>query len=127
MWIKNYNNMTENAVSLLVVVTLAVAIPAIILILSRFLGAQKGDEIKLSAYESGLEKVVGTARERFSIKFYLVAILFILFDVETVFMFPWAVNFRALGVNGFIEMIVFIAILLAGYIYVIRKGALKWD
>lgn len=127
MWIKNYNNMTENAVSLLVVVTLAVAIPAIILTLSRFLGAQKGDEIKLSAYESGLEKVVGTARERFSIKFYLVAILFILFDVETVFMFPWAVNFRALGVNGFIEMIVFIAILLAGYIYVIRKGALKWD
>ncbi|MFN4151045.1 MAG: NADH-quinone oxidoreductase subunit A [Candidatus Sericytochromatia bacterium] len=119
--------MTENAVSLLVVVTLAVAIPAIILILSRFLGAQKGDAIKLSAYESGLEKVVGTARERFSIKFYLVAILFILFDVETVFMFPWAVNFRALGVNGFIEMIVFIAILLAGYIYVIRKGALKWD
>lgn len=119
--------MTENAVSLLVVVTLAVAIPSIMIILSHFLGEQKGDPIKLSSYESGLEKVVGTARERFSIKFYLVAILFILFDVETVFMFPWAVNFKALGVYGFVEMIIFIAVLLAGYIYIIRKGALKWD
>lgn len=119
--------MTENMTSLLIVVAIATIIPAAILFLSYFLGGKKYDPIKLELYESGLTKVVGTARERFSIKFYLIAILFILFDLETVFMFPWAVNFRALGMTGFIEMVVFILILLAGFVYIIKKGALKWD
>jgi NADH-quinone oxidoreductase subunit A len=119
--------MTENAVAMMVVVSLAVIIPAAILILSRFLGRQKYDAVKDEAYESGLVKVVGTSRERFSIKFYLIAILFIIFDVETVFMFPWAVNFRELGFTGFVEMTLFIVILLAGLIYILKKGALKWD
>ena len=119
--------MTENMISLMVVITLATVIPGAILILSSFLGNRKDDPIKLDSYESGLTKVIGTARERFSVKFYLIAILFILFDVESVFMIPWAVNFKALGMAGFIEMVVFIGILLAGFVYIIRKGALKWD
>ena len=117
--------MTENMVAMLVVVTLAMLIPAIILGLSAFLGRNKYNETKLEAYESGLKNVVGTSRERFSVKFYLVAIIFI--DVETVFMFPWAINFRQLGLMGFVEMVLFIVILLAGFIYIIKKGALNWD
>jgi NADH-quinone oxidoreductase subunit A len=79
----------------------------------------------MSTYESGMEPVK-TARERFSVKFYLVAMLFILFDIEIVFMYPWAVKFRELGVLGLVEMLVFIAILLVGFVYVWRKGAFKW-
>ncbi|MFN8674362.1 MAG: NADH-quinone oxidoreductase subunit A [Candidatus Sericytochromatia bacterium] len=119
--------MSTTSIELLLVISIAVIIPAVILLLSNFLGKKKFDLVKLSSYEAGLDKVVGTARERFSVKFYLVAIVFILFDVETVFMFPWAVNFRTLGTDGFIEMILFIFILLAGFIYIIKKGALKWD
>ena len=119
--------MTENVVAMIVVVSLAMLVPAIILILSNFLGRKTYNKIKLSAYESGLPQVIGTSKERFSIKFYLIAILFIIFDVESVFMFPWAVNFRALGIMGFVEMTLFIVILLAGLVYVIKKGALKWD
>ncbi len=119
--------MTENMLAMIVVVSIAFIIPIAILILSNFLGAKKYNATKLDSYESGLEKVQGNARERFSIKFYLIAILFILFDVETVFMFPWAVNFKALGMTGFIEMTLFIIILLVGFVYIIKKGALKWD
>lgn len=119
--------MSTTAIEIILVVAIAAIIPAVILFLSNFLGKKKYDLVKMSSYESGLDKVAGTAKERFSIKFYLIAILFILFDVETVFMFPWAVNFRELGTNGFIEMSIFIFILLAGFVYIIRKGALKWD
>ena len=70
---------------------------------------------------------VGTARDRFSIKFYIIAMLFILFDIEAVFLYPWAVEFRKLGMFGFVEMGVFIAILLVGYVYVWKKGALEWE
>jgi NADH-quinone oxidoreductase subunit A len=69
---------------------------------------------------------VKSARERFSVKFYLVAMLFILFDIETVFMYPWAVKFRELGMFGYLEMMVFIAILLVGFFYILKKGALQW-
>lgn len=119
--------MTENMLAMIVVVAIAFIIPAAILFLSSVLGGKKYNEVKLESYEVGLTKVVGTARERFSVKFYLIAILFILFDVETVFMFPWAVNFKALGMTGFIEMTLFIIILLSGFIYIVKKGALKWD
>jgi NADH-quinone oxidoreductase subunit A len=70
---------------------------------------------------------VRSARERFSVKYYMVAVLFILFDIEVIFLYPWAVNFRALGLFGYVEMVIFIATLLVGYFYVLRKGALKWD
>ncbi len=94
--------------------------------INRILGPKRPTSEKLSTYESGMEPI-RTARERFSVRFYLVAILFILFDVEVVFMYPWAVNFLSLGWFGFIEMLVFIVILLIGYYYVIKKGALQWQ
>jgi len=117
--------MTENVTAALIVVFLAVIIPSVILFLSHFLGGRKYSERKLETYEVGLPKVYGSTSERFSIKFYLIAILFIIFDIETVFMYPWAVNFRELGIWSFLEMFLFIIILLAGFVYILRKGVLK--
>ncbi|HTM57445.1 MAG TPA: NADH-quinone oxidoreductase subunit A [Candidatus Udaeobacter sp.] len=91
------------------------------LIVPRRHGAKKD-----SSYECGVEPV-GSARARFPIKFYLVAVLFILFDIEAVFLYPWAVAFRHLGMYGLIEMMLFIAILLVGYLYLLKKRALEWD
>ena len=92
--------------------------------INRWIGPKRPTEEKLSTYESGMEPVK-TARERFSVKFYLVAMLFIVFDIEIVFMYPWAVKFQELGMAGFVEMLVFIAILLVGYLYIMKKGALR--
>ena len=93
--------------------------------ISRWIGPRRPNEEKLSTYESGMEPVK-TARERFSVKFSLVAMLFIVFDIEVVFMYPWAVVYRQLGLFGLIEMLVFIGILLIGLLYIVRKGALRW-
>ena len=94
--------------------------------LFKFLGPDRPNPEKQSTYESGMTPV-RSARERFSVKYYMVAVLFILFDIEIVFLYPWAVNFRALGVFGYVEMVIFILILLAGYFYILKKGALQWD
>ena len=96
------------------------------LLLSHFLGKRINDPAKLLAYECGVTPV-GTARERFHTRFYLVAMLFIVFDIETVFLYPWAVVYKQLAFFGLIEMVVFMAILLAGLVYVWGKGALEWD
>jgi NADH-quinone oxidoreductase subunit A len=93
--------------------------------INRWIGPSRPTEEKLSTYESGMEPV-RTARERFSVKFYLVAMLFIVFDIEIVFMYPWAVMFRQLGLAGFVEMMIFLAILLVGFVYIVKKGALQW-
>jgi NADH-quinone oxidoreductase subunit A len=81
---------------------------------------------KFESFECGLDSI-GNARMPFSVKYFLVAILFVLFDVEVIFFYPWAVNFRELGESGFVKMLAFIAPLLLGYFYVIKKGALKWE
>jgi NADH-quinone oxidoreductase subunit A len=94
--------------------------------LSTFIVPRHTNAVKQSAYECGVEPV-GDARGRFSVKFYLVAVLFILFDIEAVFLYPWAVSFRWLGLYGVVEMVLFIAILLAGYFYLLRKRALEWE
>jgi NADH-quinone oxidoreductase subunit A len=94
--------------------------------LSTLIVPRRRNPVKMSAYECGVEPV-GDARERFSIKFYLVAVLFILFDIEAVFLYPWAVAFRRLGLYGLIEMVLFILILLVGYVYLLRKRALEWE
>ena len=94
--------------------------------INKWIGPRRPNEEKLSTYESGMEPVK-SARERFSVKFYMVAMLFIVFDIEIVFMYPWAVMFRQLGLFGFVEMLVFIAILLVGYLYIVKKGALRWN
>ncbi len=104
----------------------ALALGTVLLKLHQLLGPRRPNEEKLSTYESGMEPV-RTARERFSVKYYMVAVLFILFDIEVVFLYPWAVNFRTLGVFGYVEMVFFIAVLLVGYVYILKRGALQWD
>lgn len=93
---------------------------------THLLGPKVRTENKLTAFESGVE-VIGNARQPFSIKYFLVAILFVIFDVEVIFMYPWAVNFREFGMEGLIEMFIFMGLLLLGFIYVIKKKALNWD
>jgi NADH-quinone oxidoreductase subunit A len=98
---------------------------ASILVASR-LAPRRWTAAKLTPYESGIVPEKGIERERFPVKFYLVAMLFIVFDIETVFLYPWAVAYSALGIFGLVEMGTFIAILLAAYVYVWRKGGLEW-
>src|SRR5438270_11306451 len=105
---------------------LAVLIAAGMIVASRFLGPQKPEPAKLQPYECGMTPI-GGARVRFSIKFYLFAMLFILFDVEAIFLYPWAVVHRTLGVFGLIEMVIFIFVLAVGYIYIWKRGAFEWD
>jgi NADH-quinone oxidoreductase subunit A len=95
-------------------------------VVSSLVGQKKPSAVKMQPYECGCDPV-GSARERFSIKFYLIAMLFILFDIECVFLYPWAVLFKRLGMFGLVEMGVFIVILFVGYIYVWKKGALEWE
>jgi NADH-quinone oxidoreductase subunit A len=90
------------------------------------IGPKRVTNDKLTPFESGIE-VIGNARTPISIKYFLVAILFVLFDVEVIFMYPWAVNFKELGKTGMIEMFIFMGTLLLGFIYIIKKRALEWD
>lgn len=119
----------QNYLPVLVLLIIAVIIPATILILTHRLGPRKPSERKLSMYESGMPPV-GGAHPKFSVRFYILAMLFILFDIEVVFMYPWAVIYKKwIAVSPFIliEGLVFLSILLIGYIYVWRKGALDWE
>jgi NADH-quinone oxidoreductase subunit A len=102
------------------------AIAAAMIALGSLFGRKSRSAAKLEPYESGIRPVT-QAQQRFDVKFYLVAILFIVFDLETTYLFPWAVIYRELAWFGFFEMLVFVAILLVGYIYIVRKGALEWD
>ena len=96
------------------------------MVVSRAFRPHRPYPVKLSAYESGNDPVRLPRGEKFSVKFYVVAMLFIIFDIEAIFLFPWAVHFTQLGLYGFVEMVVFIALLFVGYIYAWRKGALEW-
>ncbi len=107
-------------------VIVALGFVVVTLVATHFLGPKRKTKDKLTPFESGI-KVVGNARQPFSIKYFLVAILFVLFDVEVIFMYPWAVNFRELGWNGVIEMFIFMATLLLGFIYILKKKALDWN
>ena len=112
--------------SLVILLVLAVAIPTALVFIASKAGPKRPAPQKHTVVESGVDPV-GDARSRFSVKFFLVALLFLLFDVETVFLFPWAVLSRRLGLFGFIEMAIFIVILLLGLFYVWKKGALEWE
>lgn len=96
-------------------------------LLPRILRLQKPGRVKQEPYECGVPPLAEGARGRFSVRFYLIAILFILFDIETVFLVPWAVTYRSLGVAAFVEVLVFVGILVAGYVYVWKRRALEWD
>ena len=116
-------------IPLLILLLLAFAVGGLVLLLSAFLGPKIKSKRKDMPFECGVPPV-GDARQRFSVRFYLVAILFLLFDVEAIFFFPWAVVYKKyLSINSFIlvEMAFFVAILLVGYFYVLKKGALEWE
>jgi NADH-quinone oxidoreductase subunit A len=104
---------------------IAVLLPVVLLGVSRLVQRRVFDREKLMPYECGVDPI-GDARDRFSVRFYIVAMLFLIFDVETIFLFPWAVIYDRLAVFGLVEMLMFIGILVVGYYYAWRKGALEW-
>jgi NADH-quinone oxidoreductase subunit A len=106
---------------------IAGAMLGITVVVPRLLGIRKVTAVKIQPYECGVAPIVEGARGRFSVRFYLVAILFILFDVETVFLIPWAVTYKMLGLAAFIEVAVFLGILVLAYVYVWKRGALQWE
>ena len=112
--------------SILLLLIIAIGMAVGLVFLSQALGPKKYERIKYSVYECGVDPIT-SATVRISVKFYLVALLFILFDLEAAFLFPWAVLFRDLGLFGFIEMAIFVGILLVGLIYAWKKGALEWQ
>lgn len=126
------NNHLEAYAPLLIHVVVAVALAGILVLLSSGVGRRKPTRAKLQPYECGMIPT-GDAREPFSIKFYLTAMVFILFDVEAIFLFPWALVYSArdgqpgLGLFGFVEMLLFITVVLVGYFYLWKKGAFDWS
>jgi NADH-quinone oxidoreductase subunit A len=119
-------NGLEGYAPLLIYLAGAVIIAGALVALSSLVGWRRPSRVKQQAYECGITPT-GDARGAFSVKFYLVAMLFILFDIEAIFLYPWAYVFRSLNWAGFYEMMVYVGILLAGYIYLWKKGALDWN
>ncbi len=111
--------------SILLFIVLGAGFALIAVFLSSLLGPRKPSPEKSAPYECGMPPV-GNARERQSVKFYLVAMIFLLFDIEVAFLYPWAMALRDLGWGGFLQLVLFMLLLLAGYVYVWRKGALDW-
>ncbi len=111
---------------ILVLIVAAIGFIVTTMIVTHSIGPKRNSELKDAPFECGIESD-GDARAPISIKYFLTAILFVLFDVEVIFMYPWAVNFKKLGWFGFTEMVVFLTLLMAGFYYVIRKGVLDWE
>ena len=116
---------TETYFPVLVQAVLAMVLAAGLLTVSRLLGKRVRNRVKDMPYESGIVPT-GDARQRFSVKFYLVAMLFIVFDIEAIFLYPWAVVYRQLKMVAFVEMLVFVILILSGFFYIWKKGALDW-
>ena len=112
------------AIALMIVIATLVALIAIGL--GTIFGPKKNSEAKSMPYESGMSPY-GEGTRRMPVRFYIIAVLFILFDIEVVFFLPWAITFRQLGLFGLVEMVIFIVILLVGYVYAWKKGALEWE
>jgi NADH-quinone oxidoreductase subunit A len=110
----------------LIQILIAIAVAGGMIGASAVLGRRMRDPVKMAPYESGMMPV-GSARERFSVKFYLVAMVFILFDIEAIFLYPWAVIYRQLRLFAFVEMLLFIVLVLCGYFYIWKKGVLDWS
>lgn len=117
--------MPRDYIPILIFVVVAAAFPIVTILAAKLVRPSAPDKTKLEAYECGIAAETDT-RGRYSIRFYLVAILFVIFDVETIFLLPWAIQFDVLGLFGLIEMLVFLAILIVGYIWLFRQRALKW-
>jgi NADH-quinone oxidoreductase subunit A len=110
---------------ILIFILVATVFPVATLVIAWLLRPSRYDRTKLEAYECGVPPS-GEARGRMAVRFYVIAVLFVIFDVETIFLFPWAVKYKVLGLFGFLEMLVFLGILLVGYAYAWKKGALEW-
>ena len=120
------NDLLREYLPILIFLVIAIGISVAMVLASYIVAKQKPDSEKLSAYECGFE-AFDDARSRFDVRFYLVAILFIIFDLEVAFLFPWAVAFGDIGVYGFVSMVLFLGVLTIGFIYEWRKGALEWE
>ncbi|MCC6628121.1 MAG: NADH-quinone oxidoreductase subunit A [Chloroflexi bacterium] len=118
--------MPSDYLPVLVMVVVATGMAFLLLGLSVFLGPRKPSFRKLLPYESGMQPL-DTVRRRFPVRFHLIAMLFIVFDIEAIFFYPWAVIYKRLALFGFIQMLVFVGILLVGYVYILRKGAFEWE
>lgn len=116
---------TELISSAVALIAIAAIVP-VFMVATAVLGPRSKGKVKNEAYESGIGKVIGSVNQKFSVKFYLLAILFLIFDIEAVFMYPWAVGVRELGWFGFVEMVVFMLLLLTGLLYILKKGVLNW-
>jgi NADH-quinone oxidoreductase subunit A len=127
-FILQVNNIHNAANYLPIVLQLVFAIGfiATMMGLTHYFGPKRKTTDKLQNFESGIE-IKGNARHPMAIKYFLVAILFVLFDVEVIFFYPYAVNFRSLGWNGFAAVVTFVALFIAGFIYIVKKGALDWE
>lgn len=118
--------MFETYFPIVLMVIIGFVFALIFLALSAWMGARRATQMKETTYESGVEPV-GNARQRFSVKFYMVAVSFIIFDIEVVFLYPWALQAGVLGWIPFAAMMIFIVVLLAGYFYELKKGGFEWD
>jgi NADH-quinone oxidoreductase subunit A len=122
--------MLENYIPIFLVILFAMGFALATTLASIIFGPQRPNSEKLSTYESGM-KPVGTTKDRISIKYYLVAMLFIIFDVEVIFIYPWAVQFKKLfaefGIQIFVSMLIFLVVFELGYLYAFKKGGFKWD
>jgi NADH-quinone oxidoreductase subunit A len=113
-------------IPILIFTLVAISFPIVTLLFAKLLRAGTYNAVRAEPYECGVEPTSLALDHRVSVRYYLLAVLFVVFDVETVFLYPWAVMFRKLAVFGFVEMVVFIAILVVGYVYAWRRGALQW-
>ena len=120
------NNGLISFLPIFIMLVIAIIFAVFTILLSNFIGKKTYESGKLKAYECGVEPT-GEPHVKFDVKFYLIAIFFLLFDIEALFLFPWAVIFSNLGILGFVEMFLFIVILVIGLLYVWLKGALKWE
>ncbi|MDA8420993.1 MAG: NADH-quinone oxidoreductase subunit A [Pseudomonadota bacterium] len=118
--------MLQNYLPILLFIVIGIMVGVMPMVMGRLLAPHRPDSEKLSPYECGFE-AFGDSRTKFDVRYYLVAILFIIFDLEIAFLFPWAVVLRRIGVHGFLAMMLFLGILVIGFIYEWRKGALEWE
>jgi NADH-quinone oxidoreductase subunit A len=119
------NPMPQNYVPIFISIVIIATLLPVTLLLAKLVRPDNPSKTKLMPYECGIDPV-DNARGRYTVRYYIIAILFVVFDVETIFLFPWAVKFKAFGLFGLIEMLIFLAILIVGYIWVWNKGALEW-
>lgn len=122
----NEINSASNYLPIALQIIFAAGFVAFMILVSSFLGPKRKTSDKLATFTSGIESH-GDARSPMAIKYFLVAILFVLFDVEVIFFYPYAVNFKSLGWTGFFEVVMFVGFFLVGFIYILKKGALKWE